>query len=765
MIGKIARASEERPYAVILCVLLITGVAVYGVTKVSMTTEFREFLPQDYPSVKVTLEVENDVGGTTYEYVLIKADNVVKADIIRSIAELENTLRENQKLQAYILYVQSFTDYIENLESLPDTQLEMSVQGILSQSEAASGFVSENRDVALIKILVNPELSQSVLSEKTGVLHDLVDEFDEAHGDLTSTVTGDLSMSRDLMGVVNRDNRILIPAAIILIFVILFLVFRRLSDMLLPFLVLGVGAVWVTGALGYLGVKFTMVHVALIPLLLGIGIDYVIHMLNRYYEETSAGASAGRAAVTSVRTVGVAVFLAAATTMVGFGSFLITDLPPVRSLGVFAALGILFIFILATTLLPAVLVLRDRNRRRKDSKKRRRWGGGKIGKLLSGIALGAEEHRKSILLVTAVVTAACAVSALGISTTMSFETFMPEDVDSVAAMNEMNDYFGGQSTAFVLAKGDVAWPLNVYSMYNLENSVLSDQQNSQGELITGSYSIASLLWDEFQENISLENLPDLENLRVQIAEAIENLREQYPAQINRLVVGENEAIIYFYVRGETDEDMEKATEIIRSHVEVYSSSSLDMMVDGEPAVGGEPAIMTDIMGKIMSGTIRMTVVALILCIIILALIFRSPFIGVIAALPVVLALLWEFGVLRGLGWSLDVLTMAVSALVIGIGIDFAVHISHRFREERKVHGRAPKESIRRTVTSVGRALIAAAATTCGVFLILSLSAMPALTRFGTLSALVIFFALMAALVVLPSVLLVYATRRWKKKKR
>jgi predicted RND superfamily exporter protein len=117
--------------------------------------------------------------------------------------------------------------------------------------------------------------------------------------------------------------------------------------------------------------------------------------------------------------------------------------------------------------------------------------------------------------------------------------------------------------------------------------------------------------------------------------------------------------------------------------------------------------------------------------------------------------------LRLLGWSLDVLTMGISALIIGSGIDYSIQMVYRFREEWKTRGRSPQESIRTTVMNTGTSILAAMATTVGVFAVLALSRMPALGRFGSLTAIVITYAFLAALFVLPCVIMFYALRKRK----
>jgi hypothetical protein len=745
MMEKVAGAVERRPYLILLCVLLVSGFMVYGITKLSATTEFREFLPEDSPAVKTTVEFESKFGSMT-ELILLKAENVVKAGVIRDILELEDALRSEPKLQGYIADVRSYVDYLgltEDLLLLPNPHLEVYVNSMLAQPQVASAvdrLISDDQKATLITVSTVSRLPRDERTKKTDAFVKFVAGFYENNENLTLGVTGDLTLHNEIFGLMDRDNQVLIPAAAIFVVIVLFVVFKRISDIGLPLLTVALGAVWALGAMAWLELEFTMIHVALIPLILGLGIDYSIHMLNRYYEERGRGMRAGRAILTSTRTTGAAIALAAVTTIIGFSSFMISDFPPVSTLGAFAAFGIASTFLLTTIFLPAVLLLRDRRGGKVKALVVRR--GKRVDKLLSAAAIGAERHGKSIVSIAALLAAICAFSAVGISTAMSFETFMPADVPSMVTLNEVEEQFGGQSVIVVLARGELRSPQGLQTMLDLESAVLSEG----GNLITGSLSLA---------NIISQVAGGIPRSGYAIEAIIDNLD---PTQRGK-VLSDDEAAIYFFVNAKTDRDMAEATRIVRTRVREDMSDSLDLSIDGEPAVGGEPVIISDIVGGMMSSMVRTTVLAFLLCLVVLTIVFRSPVLGGVALLPMLLTVGWEFGTLRALGWSLDVMTISISALIIGIGIDYAIHIIHRFREERRRRSPELQRAIRTTVMSVGTALLAAAATTIGVFGVLALSGMPAIMRFGTLTALVIFYAFVAALVVLPSVLRGYALRK------
>ncbi|KXB07052.1 hypothetical protein AKJ52_01055 [candidate division MSBL1 archaeon SCGC-AAA382C18] len=762
MFDEIIESSEKRPYVIILIVVLISAGMVYGTSQIQTSTDMEDFLPKDMTSVKVTNIVENQTGGTINELILVKGNDLTSAESFRNIVEIHNSLENNPELENYTLRIQSYAKTvlkpeIDNYGSLTDAELEKRIKILLQNpkiKEYVSNFLSKNDNYTIITILVNSDLEYDKLVNKTGDLHQFTEKLDKNYENLTLKNGGSLSMEKETQGMMDRDNKILIPAAIIVVIIILYLAFRRISDTFLPFLVLLLGAFWMVGTMGLLGITFSMVYVALVPIILGVGIDYTIHMLNRFYEERGKGLSVDKSAVRSVRTVGVAVALTAITTIIGFISFGVSDMPPIRNFGLLAGAGVFYIFALSTTMLPAILVIRGNGEgRERDSS----GGGGveKIGKLLSKIEAWSENYRNIILSGVGIVTIVCIISSFGLTTTMSYDAFLPRDTESVRTMETIEKQFGVQGMdVYVMASGDIQSPKNLRLIDDLETSVKSDKRSDN--LIGTPKSVLDLIKRSVPGGI-----PDD---RDKVELVIQKLREQNPQEIKRLLFDHKVALIYFPIQAEGSDETDLGVQIIRDHVENFSEKTgenLSFSLEGDPAVGGAPSIISDILGSILPNMRNSIILAIVLVIIVLGLVFRSPWIGLIGSIPVILALFWEFGAIRALGWSFDVMNMMVSALAIGLGVDFSIHMTHRFVEEWNNNGKSPEKAMSIAVQNVGRALIAAASTTIGVFAILSLSRMPPISKFGQLAGLVIFFALVSALVVLPIVLLTYA--KWKGK--
>ena len=737
----------RRPIATVALVIIVTAVMAYGVTRLSTTTEFKEFLPKDSPAVITTDEFENKFGSAT-ELILLRAENVLRAEVFRTILDLENLIMNSPEIENYAETTTSYATIVTrsvpgNLETLPDAQLEVIILNAFNGYPEMRKFVNENQTVALITISTSPGMSKNERNEKTQKFVDLVKEFDENRAEVELEVTGDLVVSNEIHGLMDRDNKVLIPAAVVLLLLILFAMFKRMSDIGISLLVVGICALWAVGTMGLLQMEFTMIHVALIPLILGLGIDYSIHMLNRYYEELEKHGKSRTAVISSVRTTGFAVVLAAVTTIIGFGSFMVSDLPAIGTLGVFAALGIGFSFLLSTCFLPALLLLRG-----EGSHVRKKVERGKaVDRALGRVARFSERHGKILVGVALLLAVASAVWGSSVSTEMSFKTFLPSDVPSMVAMDHLSDEFGGRYVMVVLAHGDFSDPMALREMLEVENAVLG-----RGETITGSLSLASRIRDIANR---LYGPVPIENLTREQIDALKGMIEE--KERNKLVK-DNTAVIYFYVNAKSDKDMASASRAARDVIREKELTFTEMTVNGEPSVGGIPVIIGDISESISAGMMKTTVLAILLCLLVVAIAFRSIILGAITLVPLGLTVAWEFGAIKIMGWSMDILTMGISSLIIGVGIDYGIHIVCRFLEERKRSG-DPAASVTSAAVSVGRALTAAAATTVGVFGILALSRMPALMRFGTLTALLISFTFASAIVLVPSILFVWSKRR------
>jgi len=140
--------------------------------------------------------------------------------------------------------------------------------------------------------------------------------------------------------------------------------------------------------------------------------------------------------------------------------------------------------------------------------------------------------------------------------------------------------------------------------------------------------------------------------------------------------------------------------------------------------------------------------------IILIAIFRKPVLGAIAMAPVILSTVWVLGTMYLFDIPLNVMTITITSLTVGLGIDYSVYITERFRDERRTHG--IRRSMRRTIERTGTAVVLASLTTVLGFSLLIMAPLPILRNFGLISASAIAFGFVLGVFMLPLALVVWS---------
>jgi predicted RND superfamily exporter protein len=182
-------------------------------------------------------------------------------------------------------------------------------------------------------------------------------------------------------------------------------------------------------------------------------------------------------------------------------------------------------------------------------------------------------------------------------------------------------------------------------------------------------------------------------------------------------------------------------------------------IEGTTAVATNENIISQVVVQSLSDSqLRSLIITLLAAGALLVLNFlieaRRPFLGVITIIPVVLVVLWTFGMMAMTGIPFGPVTATISALAIGIGVPYTIHITHRYQEDRQRFD-DPGEAIHSTTRHTGGALAGSAFTTVAGFGILVTSSLVPFQQFGAVTVYAISFALIAAVFVLPSMLVLW----------
>ncbi|HUG84166.1 MAG TPA: MMPL family transporter, partial [Euzebya sp.] len=180
--------------------------------------------------------------------------------------------------------------------------------------------------------------------------------------------------------------------------------------------------------------------------------------------------------------------------------------------------------------------------------------------------------------------------------------------------------------------------------------------------------------------------------------------------------------------------------------------------DGSAVVTSDGIVATRITDSLRDSQLRSLFIAVLAAMVLLVISFwisdRRPMLGFITIAPVALVVLWTFGMMAATGVPVGPVTATIAALAVGIGVPYTIHVSNRWSEDRMLLA-TPEQAIRATVRHTGGALAGSAFTTMAGFGILVTSSLTPFQQFGLVTVYSIGFAMVAATVVLPSMLILY----------
>ncbi len=702
---------------------------------------------------------------------MLKSEEFVKESIsLKDMSDSWVTLDEAPDLDASdrIYFIKSL--FVEDLKSAAIVFLSQDFEMECGPSKTLMIIqLSSDSNITGSGMMSGGELDEiSIEIERT-----LMD-FDNEESYVSMKVSGAGIISNEMNEVTEEANMIIMPAIFIVISLILLIMFRRISYVLLPLTSLAISIIWLFGTIVLLGMSFNMMMVAIVPLLMGLGVDYSVHLFHEYRSELKKGKKPGPAIIASIKDIGMAMSLATLTTVIAFLSFLTAAVPPLRDFGVLCAVGLIYTLITALTFQTAVRYLLDRKRKTKIiSKNNHKISLDSYMEKFSNIVL----KRSKIILVFAVfVTIVMLSGATQVETTFDMNDFLPEGNESMELMMNIGDYFplSSETQEYILIEGDVASVNALKGMSktyeNLKDNEYLTKTPEGDPKITSILSIIrnavranSTLSSTF--NINSDGIPKSDFDVVGIYDYLYD-NEEYMMEVRNVLHREGDiydaTVIRIYTSISYSDD--NTVDTNKQMGIVYDDLNEDMESYGNTnaIVTGTYSAMYTILGSMTNSQILSTLISIILAALVLVIVFRNPILGLITVIPVGICIIWIIGTIYFIGYSFNIMTIMVTSLTIGIGIDYTIHATQRFRLTADRTGDV-KKAVSKTIGHTGGALFIAALTTAAGFSMLVLAPMPPEQQFGIIISMTIVYSYIASIIVLPPILMKWG--EWRKKRK
>jgi predicted RND superfamily exporter protein len=732
-------------WLIILLVLAITVFLAFQIPSIRINSDVISSLPDNDKDAVLLKKIGAKFGGNRTGMIILESENVFTPEVLDHVKQISDTLSEIEGISAVtsltnIMDIRADENGLEiarliDEDNPPDSPEELTLlkEKVLSHPNYKGTIVSEDGTSTVIVFSMDEEADMQVLAtlvkSKTEGLK-LPEKIYFAGSPMLITSISQL---------ISTDLSRLLPIAFILISLVLYLGFRSFRGLVLPLLTAVISIVWVIGIMALSGAEMSMVSNNIPIVLLAVGTAYAIHVLNRIDQVRG---DLDKAIVIALTYVTIPVILAALTTIGGFLSFIFGSyLKMIMDFGLYTALGTFIALLLSIFFIPALLsALKWENKRKglDESQAETTFFSRYFHLPLHRLLFN---HTKAVLASWIAITIISIAGSFLVKRNVDIRNYFKKENPTRIAEDIMTRKFGGSKPVFVLFKGDIQSPVLLNTMLKTEEYM----KKSPG--VVAAQSIAGLIADINGALGEGRKIPDDKNKIEQLWFLLDGNES-----INKFVSEElDEAIIISKFMSPENRERKEFAEYMNSFIKENSTPECSIEITGMPFI---ETTMDRSLIKSQAGSL---IIAVLFVILIVSIILRSFSAGFFAAVPIISTIMVLFGVMGYTGIPLNIATVLVASIAMGIGIDYSIHVITHFNSHLK-EGASISKALDETISVSGKAILINVISVSAGFLVLLFSEMVPLQYFGLLISLSMVGSGLSALTFLP-VILILANRR------
>jgi hydrophobe/amphiphile efflux-3 (HAE3) family protein len=797
----LARFIERWPWLIIVVAVVLSAVAVPGVTMLEKDTGFNALVSSDSRIAQDNSRYQEQFGGESITVLLTgQLEDIFSADNLAILSGFEQVISGDERYRA----VNSPLTLLKAAqEEAIQARQDFQEQIILAQEEAAAEArkaaaemglgeaqqeqaAEQARNEVLVQYqaqmeqlqlggepsLDNPAFIDTVLYDNEGAIRQTMQPLipDNEHVLLNVIPQGNMSDEEALQATVNVESffaakplvnveatvvssarlidaisasigsnlTMLLALSVIVMLLILLLIFRVRWRILSLFMV-GISALWTFGLMGYCSIPLTMATMAVLPILIGLGIDFSIQFHNRYQEELTRSRTIAAAIITSVSTMLPVVGIALVSTIIGFITLYISEVPMIRDFGMVLAIGVVISYIVGLFLLHSIVYLADKKAPLKQLKEAATRASGRIERILARIGRLAVNQTLWIFIVAVVFAVAGGIVDHWLPKNTDYEELMPQDTPELVQLRELREIIGiGGTIHFMVEADDVTSPEVLDWLKDYQDKALL----TYPELISGD-SLAAFVSEAAGGTIPAQP---------QIDAILENAPPVYLAQL--LSADHKAASVSFNTDYISLEETHDLLQLMQE--EAGPPPGVRISPVGTVALG---ATTIDAM---VGARLTMNLICLSAVFVVLLIVYRRIGSTVFTIIPVGAVIAWSSLDMYLIGIPLNPLTAILGVLIIGICTEFMVLLMGRYEEEKRL-GLPPRDAMVTALSKIGRAIVTTALTTLGGFGILIVSNFVMIRDFGIATVVGVFLCMVITITVMPGLIVRYD--EWKRRRR
>ncbi len=779
-IEKMGVTITNHPIKIIIAMLLISIAFISNLPKITIDTSTEGFLHSSDPALVRYESFKEQFGQDEKIMVIVETKDIFNLETLKKLqslhTELENNVPHLTDITSLLNSRNTRGDgdqlIVEDLFSeFPQNAKELEViKNLAKNSEMYKNLLFDEK-LKYTTIILEPNAYESVEGgdELDGFGDDEESVSDEEAEFLLDTSKSEMVRKADeiiakyksegfnvfLAGsmVVNdynkqsvqKDMQKFVKLVLLMMMIFLFVVFRRISAVILPIFIVVVSLLVTIGAMALVGTPITIPTQILPSFLLAVGIGAVVHLLAMFFKDLNNNGDKKKAISYALGHSGLAIIMTSLTTAAGLLSFATAEIAPIADLGIFAAIGIMFALANTLILLPAILTVLPL----KPEKEKAQSKSELMDKFLLTTADFSVNNAKAIVGVSAIITAIFIYFA----TTVEFKhdplSWQPDNSPVKIATATVDRELKGSVTMEVIIDTK-----KENGLYNSELLTKIDNIRKKAEMIENDKYFVGKGWS-------------VAEVLKEIHRALHNNEQKYYA------ITENDALIpqeFLLFENSGSDDLEDLVDSSMSKArltfklpwmeageygelsdELTALMKAELGDDVEITITGMVPLFQRTLSAAMSSMAVSYIVAFVLIAIMMIILLGSVRIGLTSMVPNVLPVVLTIGFMGMVNMPLDMFTMLVGAIVIGLSVDDTVHFFHNFAKYHH-QGLETKEAIEQTMLGTGRALIATTIVLSLGFYVYMFASLTNLINFGILAGGAISVALISNIILGPALL-------------
>jgi len=769
--NRLIRFAVDHPIWAIAATLVLAAGFVFPIQYMTTETDFREFLDDDDPIIVLMDEAEVRYGRAWGIMVMLfNEDGIFNEDTLLKVEQMTDAMEAIPGIKSVTTPLNSQT--IVGSETAisvrkaapggiaPQTSEDMEIfrARVFGDDNLVGGVVSENGQAALINVELEVGADEYAITPE---LVAIVDEYRGGSDELY--IYGDAYFDAVMNEEMSGDIALLFPLSMLVMVLLLFASFMTIRGILLPMTVVLLSVVFAMGAMVLLGFPMTTMSFIAPVLLLAIGVADAIHVLNRYNEEVAKlrvrlaplkecskaelSAAKREAILETMAEMTGPVVMTSLTTAVGFLSLLTAFMVPQRHFGIVTAIGVLAAMLISLLLIPAVMSMLKLPRTRDLSKKGLR----PLTRVLMAFERAIVGHRRIVMAVALIIFGVMIAGIPQLRVETSNEEFLGKEHEAVKVLDFTSEYFSGDFSVMVEfdtgVRDGLKNPEVLNAMLEMEEYLLANG-------VSKTFSLTTLV-RQMNERFNADDpayyvIPEERNVISQLL----LLFTFQGGTLGDMALGDFSAgTVTGMYKMDSSANVSRLAALVQAYLDEHFPEDGDLRVR---MIGG-----TVLMDRMFTQMTQSQLVGLATTIgavaALVMLLMGSIIAGLIAAIPLILTVTVSMGIMAYTGQPLDIMTLMVSVVAVGIGVDYSIHFISRFRTEYRIDQNAER-ALQATIRTTGRGITYNALTVALGFFILILASFKGIRTFGWQIALTMGISALSAISIIPAILVQWKPR-------